>query len=419
MPKDAIQIFRLGKKYPINEAERFDQLREAVSDWMSRPFRSSTLRAKKNNEFIWALKDVDLSVRAGETLGIIGRNGAGKSTLLKILSRVTQPTEGEAILNGSVSSLLEVGTGFHPDLTGRENIYLNAAILGMNRRAIRDKFQEIVEFSEIGQFLNTQVKKYSSGMAVRLAFAIAAHLDSEIMLIDEVQAVGDVSFQRKCLDKMESNAQSGRTILFVSHNLPAIERLCSRCIVFEKGMIVFDGKPNEAIDFYYRTQVSSGDRSAFDLADSTRSGTGKARFTCLEIRSNPQHRGNIVQSGKQMDIFLRVKSVRPVMNPQIAILLKDQTGRTLFGMNTTEVLEKIRILDKDAEICCSIPEVPLKEGVYFIDLWMTESNETVDYVRYASSVTIVPNDSNPLNPQLTMGYGGLIFVKHEWKFQQT
>ncbi|MFA4838848.1 MAG: ABC transporter ATP-binding protein [Candidatus Neomarinimicrobiota bacterium] len=418
MPDDAIQIFQLSKKYPLRDAERFDQLREAISDWISRPFRLVDSDAGKNNGFIWALKEIDLTVRPGETLGIIGRNGAGKSTLLKILSRVTQPTEGKAILNGSVSSLLEVGTGFHPDLTGRENIYLNAAILGMNRRVIRERFQEIVDFSEIGQFLNTQVKKYSSGMAVRLAFAIAAHLDSDIMLIDEVLAVGDASFQRKCLDKMESNARSGRTILFVSHNLPAIERLCSRCIVFDKGTIVFDGKPSEAIDFYYRTQVPSGAQSAFDLEDSTRSGTGKARFTSLEIRSDNQHRGNIVQSGKRMDIFLQVKSERPVVNPQIAILLKDQTGRTLFGMNTAEATQKFPIIDKNLEICCCIPEIPLKEGVYFIDLWMTESNETVDYVRYASSVTIVPNDSRPeASGQVVTGYGGLIFVKHEWKYQ--
>ena len=417
MPNDAIQILRLGKRYPLGDTERFDQLREALSDWISRPFRSINSNTGKNDGFIWALKDVDLSVRSGETLGIIGRNGAGKSTLLKILSRVTQPTEGKAILNGSASSLLEVGTGFHPDLTGRENIYLNAAVLGMSRHAIREKFQEMVEFSEIGQFLNTPVKKYSSGMSVRLAFAIAAHLDSEIMLIDEVLAVGDASFQRKCLDKMESIARSGRTILFVSHNLPAIERLCSRCIVFEKGMIVFDGKPNEAIDFYYRTQVSSGDHSAFDLAESTRSGTGKARFTSLEIRSNSRHLGNIVQSGKSMDIFIRVKSVKSVVNPQIAILLKDQTGRTLFGMNTADSAIGIPVLNKDIEICCQIPETPLREGVYFIDLWMTESNDTVDYVRYASSVTIIPNDSSPLSRQVGTGNGGLIFVKHEWKIQ--
>ena len=258
MTTPAIRVVGLGKKYRLGvSAERYRTLREALSSATARArhwFRAALhggasggqTVAQAADDEIWALKDVSFDVKLGEVIGVIGRNGAGKSTLLKILSQITYPTEGRAEIYGRVGSLLEVGTGFHPELTGRENIYLSGAIHGMTRAEISSRFDEIVEFSEIGRFLDTPVKRYSSGMYVRLAFAVAAHLEPEILLVDEVLAVGDVAFQRKCLGKMTHVARGGRTVLFVSHNLPAVERLCSRCLWLQGGRLVRDG-PSEAV----------------------------------------------------------------------------------------------------------------------------------------------------------------------------
>ena len=256
MSKTAITIFNLGKMYRIGTEEKFDNFREVLSSILTLPFKRLKILSGKTppieSETLWALKDINLEVKKGEVLGIIGRNGAGKSTLLKILSGITEPTEGEIVLDGRVSSLLEVGTGFHPDLTGRENIFLNAAILGMAHDEIKRKFDDIVEFSGIERFLDTPVKRYSSGMYVRLAFSVAAHLEPEILLVDEVLSVGDSVFQRKCIGKMKDVATIGRTVFFVSHNMSAVEHLCTQCIVMSNGKIIFKGEPKDAINFYHK-----------------------------------------------------------------------------------------------------------------------------------------------------------------------
>src|SRR5437868_5822883 len=245
----AIRCEGLGKQYRIGERERYKALRDTITDTMSAPFRrlrsafKGTNNAQTNgrNETFWALKDVSFEVKHGEVVGIIGRNGAGKSTLLKILSRITKPTEGIVRINGRVGSLLEVGTGFHSELTGRENIFLNGAILGMRRAEIQRRFDQIVEFAEVGRFLDTPVKNYSTGMYMRLAFAVAAHLETEVLLVDEVLAVGDVEFQRRCLGKMRDVAQGGRTVILVSHNMGAIRGLCSRALLLDDGRLIVDG----------------------------------------------------------------------------------------------------------------------------------------------------------------------------------
>lgn len=246
--KPIIEVNHISKKYKIGEKQQYYSLRDSIAS-----FAKSTIKQKgksKKNEF-WALKNISFNIMPGEIVGVIGRNGAGKSTLLKILSQITPPTRGEITLRGRVASLLEVGTGFHTELTGRENIFLNGAILGMKRYEIREKFDEIVKFSEISKFLDTPVKHYSSGMYLRLAFAIAAHLEPEILLIDEVLAVGDLEFQKKCLGKMEEERQKrGRTILFVSHNIKAVQNLCPRSILLEKGKIAYIGKTKTAIKKY-------------------------------------------------------------------------------------------------------------------------------------------------------------------------
>ena len=244
-----IKVDNLGKQYRLGvDTAPYSTVREVVMDTLKSPLRS--LRRNGSDPTIWALRDVSFEIQTGEIVGIIGRNGAGKSTLLKILSRITEPTIGRVQLFGRVASLLEVGTGFHPELTGRENIYLNGSILGMSKKEIESKFDEIVAFAEIEKFIDTPVKRYSSGMYVRLAFAVAAHLEPEILVVDEVLAVGDYAFQQKCLDKMQDVSTHGRTVLIVSHNMGAISRLCQRCILLDKGTVLTMGKPSTVIEAY-------------------------------------------------------------------------------------------------------------------------------------------------------------------------
>lgn len=260
----AIACEHLSKRYQLGQMEGYKTLRESLTNAVQAPFRllrrsnaSSNGHGLNSNEHIWALRDVSFEVKKGEVVGIIGRNGAGKSTLLKILSRITKPTEGHARINGRVGSLLEVGTGFHPELTGRENIFLNGAILGMKKAEIKRKFDEIVAFAEVEKFVDTPVKRYSSGMYVRLAFAVAAYLEPEILLIDEVLAVGDASFQKKCLNKMQEVGQIGRTVFFVSHNMPAITRLCQRTILLDSGQVLADGPSHKVVSSYLQAGLGT------------------------------------------------------------------------------------------------------------------------------------------------------------------
>ncbi len=259
MAENIISVRNLSKLYRLGETLQHDTLRDRLADSLSRIFRKkpASSRSTKESSDFWALTDVSFDIKPGEVVGIIGRNGAGKSTLLKILSQITEPTSGEVRIRGRVASLLEVGTGFHPELTGRENIFLNGAILGMSQAEIRKKFDEIIAFAEVEKFLDTPVKRYSSGMYVRLAFAVAAHLQPEILLVDEVLAVGDASFQRKCLGKMESVSKEGRTVFYVSHNMPSVTRLCSRAILLNKGQIVEDGSAEQIVRSYLNVGVQS------------------------------------------------------------------------------------------------------------------------------------------------------------------
>ena len=280
MSTAVIRAEGLGKRYRRGMAETRGTLRDALTNFARAPL--AALRRPKQEVF-WALKDVSLEVREGEVLGLIGRNGAGKTTLLKILSRITRPTTGWAEIRGRVRSLLEVGTGFHGELSGRENTYLSGSILGMSKREIDRKFDEIVAFAEIEKFIDTPVKHYSAGMYVRLAFAVAAHLEPEILLVDEVLAVGDIEFQKKCMGKMGDVARAGRTIILVSHNMAAINALASRVVLLQGGSITFDGAPDEATARYY-AESTRPSQSNCSLAERRREGNGKARFTSLSIQ---------------------------------------------------------------------------------------------------------------------------------------
>ena len=282
MSKPIIEIAHISKRYRLGmKPEGYLSLRDELAKASRRLFTPGKA-VEDPNEF-WALRDVSFSVEQGEVIGIIGRNGAGKSTLLKVLSQITPPTEGQITLRGRAASLLEVGTGFHPELTGRENIYLNGAILGMTRAEIKSKFDEIVVFAEIEKFLDTPVKRYSSGMYVRLAFAVAAHMEPEILIVDEVLAVGDAAFQKKCLGKMGEVAKGGRTVLFVSHNMAAIQGLCSSALLLDRGKMIYHGDFASALSLYLE-QSKAGTTRGGSLADRhDRSGNGQARVTAIRL----------------------------------------------------------------------------------------------------------------------------------------
>jgi lipopolysaccharide transport system ATP-binding protein len=289
----------IGKRYRIGPRQRYRALRDTLADALGAPlrrlrtaFRPQATGETRGPEFLWALKDISLEIRHGEVLGIIGRNGAGKTTLLKILSRITKPTEGQAEIHGRTGALLEVGTGFHPELTGRENIYLNGAILGMTRREIERRFDEIVEFSECSRFLDMPVKHYSSGMYMRLAFAVAAHLETEILLVDEVLAVGDAPFQKKCLGKMGDAAYQGRTVLFVSHNLLAVDSLCSRAICLHEGRIVMEGPPGLVTSRYLKNWIPASTEVIYeDIASAPGNEIVRLRRACVRpLNGSPADR---------------------------------------------------------------------------------------------------------------------------------
>jgi len=276
MSDAVIRVEGIGKRYRVGQRESYRALRDVLSN----AFRSNGRRAPK--DFIWAVRDVSFDVKQGEVVGLIGRNGAGKSTLLKLLARITRPTVGHAELHGRIASLLEVGTGFHPELTGRENIFLSGAILGMSKAEIVRKFDEIVAFSEVERFIDTPLKHYSSGMGMRLAFAVAAHLEPEILLVDEVLSVGDASFQKKCLGKMQEVSRAGRTILFVSHNVTAVTRLCNRCILLQAGAILASGATNDVMNTYLRSELATSATREWNLTDAP--GDSVVRLRAVRVR---------------------------------------------------------------------------------------------------------------------------------------
>lgn len=376
----AIRVEHISKKYKIGAAPgkfQYGMLRDQIVDAAKAPFRlaSSILGRKndnyalRNTNFIWALKDISFELEEGRVLGIVGRNGAGKSTLLKVLSRVTEPTLGTVTVRGRVGSLLEVGTGFHPELTGRENIFLNGAILGMKRAEIAAKFDEIVEFSEVAQFIDTPVKRYSSGMYLRLAFAVAAHLEPEILVVDEVLAVGDAEFQRKCLGKMNDVAAQGRTVLFVSHNMSAILRLTQESIVLQKGQLVKRAPTPEAVDFYLASgQAQAGER-AWD-ADDVPAGSAPFRPLALRVRDP---RGAVVDSFRSTEpltLEMEYQLDAPITGLRVGVYLSTVRGEyvfTSFDVDEPDLYEKLATRQAGHYVSrCQIPGDLLNEGRYIL-----------------------------------------------------
>jgi len=364
-------------------------------------------------EELWALKDIDFEVKQGERLGIIGRNGAGKSTLLKILSRITEPTTGKVRIKGRVSSLLEVGTGFHPELTGRENIFLNGAILGMTRQEVKRKFDEIIAFAELEKFLDTPVKRYSSGMYVRLAFAVAAHLEPEILIVDEVLAVGDAQFQKKCLGKMENVAKEGRTVLFVSHNLEAVSALCNRSILIHNGSSYYEGIPGDVISIYRNMVDAQLDVSVRDRED--RTGTGLVRLVGCKISFEPNGESTkAIKLGDSVYIHMTLEVMEQV-RVFLSFRVKDATGRLVFAFNSREggyapVVEK-----GESTVILHIPFVPFLSGTYTIDASVVrvEGRVVCDKIENVYSFMVHSKDLWGTGVPFT-SHHGVVFVDHQW-----
>jgi lipopolysaccharide transport system ATP-binding protein len=327
----AIRVEGVGKRYRLGtSASATDLLTERIAQLMRGRLRQETDEASAGAEDFWALRDVSFDVAPGEALGLIGHNGAGKSTMLKLLSRITPPTEGRITLRGRMASMLEVGTGFHPELTGRENISLNGAILGMRRREIAAKFDDIVEFSGVARFIDTPVKHYSSGMYVRLAFAVAAHLEPEILLVDEVLAVGDAEFQRRCLGRMHEVAEEGRTIVFVSHNLASVRRLCPRALLMDSGRIVAGGPTDDVIAQYVaRTAMTQASGRAQIPAGARRQGDGRARLLSVELRGPDGEPADQIRMGRTLGITLGFECVEPVPDATVMVCICTSDGERI------------------------------------------------------------------------------------------
>jgi lipopolysaccharide transport system ATP-binding protein len=361
---------------------------------------------------VWALRGVNLKVKGGEVLGVIGRNGAGKSTLLKILSRVTSPTFGEIRIKGRVASLLEVGTGFHPELTGRQNIYLNGSILGMTRPEINKKLDQIIDFANIPKYIDTPVKRYSSGMYVRLAFAVAAHLDPEILIIDEVLAVGDAGFQKKCLGKMEDVARQGRAVLFVSHNMAAIQNLCSNGIVLKEGGIAFQGNASESISFYHRSVVSG--LTEVDLINrKDRSGTGALRFTRIVFLDSIYSPVHTLTCGKPTKIRLHYTTTKPLTNVAAAIAFGSHAGENKILLWTELLKANYPSVSGEGYFECNIPRLPLFPGTYLITLFSQSGPEILDWIREADLVVVREGDFYGIGNLIGPGHQSVL-VEHTW-----
>ena len=346
----AISVKNIGKQYKIGAAEtkfRYNMLRDVIVDTVAAPVRLAKAMIGKsdrrmNQNYVWALKDVSFDLEEGKVLGIVGRNGAGKSTLLKILSRVTEPTVGTVTVRGRVGSLLEVGTGFHPELTGRENIYMNGAILGMKRSEIDAKFDEIVDFSEVTQFIDTPVKRYSSWMYLRLAFTVAAHLEPEILVVDEVLAVGDAEFQKKCLGKMGDVAQQGRTVLFVSHNMSAILRLTQEAVVLNKGQLIMRGPTQEAVDYYLSSGQSQAGERTWD-ADEVPAVSAPFTPISLKVKERSGKVVDTIRSTETVTVEFEYKLSSPVTGLRVGLYVSTMRGEyvfTSFDTDSPELYEK-------------------------------------------------------------------------------
>ena len=406
MTEPAILIRNLGKRYQLGSRATLDQtLSETISnkvkwaaDRLRHPLRHTARRPSDqavSNDF-WALRDINLDINHGEVVGIIGRNGAGKSTLLKVLSQITDPTEGTAVVHGRVASLLEVGTGFHPELTGRENIYLNGSILGMTRREINAKFDEIVDFSGVERFLDTPIKRYSSGMTVRLAFSVAAHLEPEILIIDEVLAVGDAAFQKKCLGKMKNVAGSGRTVLFVTHNMAVVDSLCDRAVLIDEGRVHYEGDTHSTVRAYLENVLSS--QISTSLSDRTdRSGDGSIRLVGFDVEDDQGHSITHIRSGDDLNFVLSFECskdcARPLKNISAGVGFCSSMGQRLAILYTNYMGQDFETVPPKGQFRCRIPNFPFAPNRYEVHVRIVANGVDADWLRNpAAYIDVISGD---------------------------
>jgi lipopolysaccharide transport system ATP-binding protein len=406
--RNAIEIRNLSKNYRLGSTiDPTMTFRELIA---SLPKRS---KKQEDKEFV-ALKNINLDVEQSEVLGIIGRNGAGKSTLLKILSRITAPSGGEIRLRGKVASLLEVGTGFHPELSGRDNIFLNGSILGLSKKEIKAKFDEIVDFSGVEQFLDTPVKRYSSGMYVRLAFSIAAHLDPDILLVDEVLAVGDAQFRDKCIGKMRTVAGEGRTVLFVSHNMAAVQQLCSRAVLLENGEIKADGEVKDVTQSYLMSVKKLGEKSLFERKD--RTGGDIAKFISIEFFDRDSGEVlNVIDSGRNLEIKIELDSSRVINDSlTVSIVFFNIYGSYMFACQSDAIGKTFSMQQGKNSFSCMIDRFPLKEGNYFYNLIAYRGNQILDWVREAGTISVIDSDYYGTGKIPATSYSGVL-IDYDWK----
>ena len=444
MNEVVISVENLGKKYRIQhqQPERYVALRDVLTRKFTAPFRRlfsaganavafapketkgqgdkqrSQIAASEGVEDFWALRDVSFEVKQGEVIGIIGRNGAGKTTLLKILSRITEPTTGQVRIKGRVASLLEVGTGFHPELTGRENIFLNGAILGMTKAEIKKKFDEVVTFAEVEKFLDTPVKRYSSGMYVRLAFAVAAHLEPEILVVDEVLAVGDAEFQKKCLGKMESVARGGqRTVLFVSHNMAAIESLCSSAILLSRGRLAGKGDTQRIVQDYL-SDLSRGAMIPLDeRAD--RQGSGMVRFTSFSLGDAHGQSVAAFQCGSEAALVLGFENVsgHELRNLRVALGVDNDLGQRVLLLDSALLQKDLeKVSSGKGQIRVLVPRLCLLPGRYHFTIYSTVSGVLADWIKNAASFDVEAGDYFGTG-QLPPHGQGLFVTEHAFAYE--
>jgi lipopolysaccharide transport system ATP-binding protein len=400
----AIRLDGISKLYQLGTGERYKALRDTLSDVVAAPFRALRRRQRRpRTDALWALRDLSYQIQRGEVVGVIGRNGAGKSTMLKILARITEPTSGTAEIHGRVGSLLEVGTGFHPELTGRENVFLNGAILGMRRAEIRSRFDEIVEFAELERFIDTPVKRYSSGMYMRLAFAVAAHLEPEILLVDEVLAVGDVGFQKKCLGKMEGVARAGRTVLFVSHNMGAVGSLCSRILYLKNGQMEASGLPDDVIATYLESERSLLGSEAEIVDDERRGYTLRA-----------DSRQMTLSCGEPLALQFELDC--PVEHSSVTAGF---VFYSLFDMPVVGASSKVQGVcgagrSSRWTIACELGNIPLNAGTYYASIWF--GNQDRDYACFSRvfAIHIEPADPFGWGNKVPEAWGHF-YWKPDWK----
>jgi lipopolysaccharide transport system ATP-binding protein len=425
----AIKVENINKIYRIGVKEGLhDNLGKTVFEFIKSPLKnykkyrslykfddinpadpSSVL---EQDDVMWAVRDVSFELKKGEVLGLIGGNGAGKSTLLKILARITDPTSGRIEIRGRISSLLEVGTGFHQELTGRENVYLNGTILGMKKGEVDRKFDEIVDFSGVKKFIDTPVKRYSSGMKVRLAFAVAATMEPEILLVDEVLAVGDASFQAKCLGKMSEVSRQGRTIIFVSHNMAAIENLCDRAILLENGQIKMDTVPDIAISEYFES-ISSNVKIK-DLSQVPRKSEYKPIIQKIEFINQKGEPVSSVQSGDVLTVHIYYAHNEILKDPYFGLIFETLVGVKVFWVQTKLQKGPLPDLEGSGKIECKIPRLPLVPGTYFITVGCGIQSQQLDFIERACQLHVTEADvygtGRKLNPKIS-----LVFVDADWK----